>query len=106
MNAGIGIGGAPSSTPRSLRCSRFHAAQSAPNVEVVAVAARHVGRAREFAARHGISHALGDYEELLATPEVDAIYNPQPNGLHGLWSLAAVRAGKHVLCEKPFAANG
>ncbi len=84
LNAGIGIGGAPSSTPRSLRCSRFPAAQSAPNVEVVAVAARHVGRAREFAARHGIPHALGDYEELLAAPEVDAIYNPQPNGLHGL----------------------
>lgn len=39
-------------------------------------------------------------------PEVDAIYNPQPNGLHSLWSMAAIRAGKHVLCEKPFAANG
>ena len=56
--------------------------------------------------RNGIPHALGDYEELLAAPEVDAIYNPQPNGWHGLCIMAAIRAGKHVLCEKPFAANG
>lgn len=72
---------------------------------LVAVAARDRGRAQEFAARHGIKRVLDSYEAVLADPDVEAVYNPLPNGLHGPWNLAAVAAGKHVLSEKPFASN-
>ena len=72
---------------------------------VTAVAARDPLRAREYAAKHGIPKVAADYAELLADPEIDAIYNPLPNGLHGRWTIAALEAGKHVLCEKPFTAN-
>jgi D-xylose 1-dehydrogenase (NADP+, D-xylono-1,5-lactone-forming) len=69
--------------------------------EFVAVASRDLGRARAFASGHGLARAHGSYEELLADPEVDAIYNPLPNSLHVEWSIKALEAGKHVLCEKP-----
>jgi predicted dehydrogenase len=77
------------------------------NVDVVvtAVAARDRSRARAFAAKHGIAHVHESYEALLADPDIDAVYNPLPNGLHGKWTRAALDAGKHVLCEKPFTAN-
>ncbi len=77
------------------------------NVDVVvtAVAARDGSRARAFAAKHGIAHVHESYEALLADPDIDAVYNPLPNGLHGKWTRAALDAGKHVLCEKPFTAN-
>ena len=74
-------------------------------VTVAAVAARHLARAEAFALRHGIEKAYGSYQEMLDDPDVDAIYNPLPNGLHGRWTRAALAAGKHVLCEKPFTAN-
>ena len=74
-------------------------------VEVVGVAARDPERAREFAAKHRIGRTYDSYESLVADPDVDAVYNPLPNGLHGRWTLAAIDAGKHVLCEKPFTAN-
>jgi len=75
------------------------------DVVVAAVAARDVSRAQAFAAKHGIAAVHGDYEALIADPEIDAVYNPLPNGLHGRWTRAALAAGKHVLCEKPFTAN-
>lgn len=71
-------------------------------VEVVAVASRDHGRAKAFADTHGVPHA-SSYEQLLATKEIDAVYIPLPNNLHAPWSIAALRAGKHVLCEKPLA---
>ena len=73
--------------------------------EVVAVAARDTDRAREFAKKNKIPRVLDSYEALLADPELDAVYIPLPNGLHGHWTIEALRAGKHVLCEKPFTAN-
>ncbi len=76
-----------------------------PTVEVLAVAARSRERAQAFADRHGIPRVHDTYDDVLADPEVDAVYNPLPNGLHGRWTVAALRAGKHVLCEKPFTAN-
>ncbi len=72
---------------------------------VTAVAARDKSRAEAFALRHGIPAAYGSYDELLADPDIDAVYNPLPNSEHGPWTLKAIAAGKHVLCEKPFASN-
>lgn len=69
--------------------------------EVTAIASRDSNKAREAALRLGIPTAYGSYEELLADPEIEAIYNPLPNHVHVRWSIAAARSGKHVLCEKP-----
>jgi predicted dehydrogenase len=80
-------------------------AASVAEVTVTAVAARDRARAEAFALRHGLPTAYGSYRELLADPDIDAIYNPLPNSLHGPWTLRAIAAGKHVLCEKPFASN-
>ena len=68
---------------------------------VTAIASRDRGKARAAAAALGIQKAYGSYEELLADPEIDAIYNPLPNHLHVPWTIQAAEAGKHVLCEKP-----
>ena len=70
---------------------------------VVAIASRSLEKAQRAATRHGIARAYGSYEELLADPNLDAIYNPLPNHLHVPWSVRALEAGKHVLCEKPVA---
>jgi predicted dehydrogenase len=71
--------------------------------QIQVIASRDLGRAKAAAAQLGIPGALGSYEELLADPNIEAIYNPLPNHLHVPWSIKALEAGKHVLCEKPIA---
>jgi predicted dehydrogenase len=97
----IGVLGAARIAPTAL----IGPARTNRDVEVTAVAARNTERARQFAARQGIGVVHESYEALIADPNIDAIYNPLPNGLHGKWTIAALEAGKHVLCEKPFTAN-
>ena len=77
------------------------AIMASPHSEVVAIASRDLGKARKAADKLGIAKAYGSYEELFADPDIDAIYNPLPNHLHVPWSIRALEAGKHVLCEKP-----
>ena len=72
---------------------------------LVAIASRDRGRAEAFAAAHGVERVLDSYADVVADPEVEAVYNPLANGLHAPWNLAAIAAGKHVLSEKPFASN-
>ncbi|MCW5722503.1 MAG: Gfo/Idh/MocA family oxidoreductase [Devosia sp.] len=79
------------------------AIQKSPSSEVVAIASRDRARAEAAANKLGIPRAFGSYEALLADPDIDAIYNPLPNHLHVPLTIAATRAGKHVLCEKPIA---
>ena len=77
-------------------------AAESDDVEVVAVGSRDLGRAEEFARSWGIARAYGSYDEVLADPEVEAVYIPLPNTMHSDWSVRSLEAGKHVLCEKPF----
>jgi predicted dehydrogenase len=70
-------------------------------IDVIAIASRDLHKAEETARALGIAKAYGSYEELLADPQIEAIYNPLPNQLHVPWSIKAAEAGKHVLCEKP-----
>jgi predicted dehydrogenase len=97
----IGVLGAARIAPAAL----IRPAREVDGVRVTAVAARDRARAEKFAAKHGIDTVFDDYQRLVESDAVDAVYNPLPNGLHGRWTLAAVAAGKHVLCEKPFTAN-
>ena len=81
------------------------AMQKCAHCEVTAIASRDLGRAQQAAAKLGVPTAYGSYEELLADPSIDAVYNPLPNHLHVPWSIRAAEAGKHVLCEKPIGMN-
>ncbi|MFH8656200.1 Gfo/Idh/MocA family protein [Streptomyces afghaniensis] len=96
----IGVLGAARITERSL----IDPARATGH-RLVAVAARDRSRAEAFAQEHGVERVAGSYAELVADPEIDAVYNPLANGLHGPWNLAALAAGKHVLSEKPSASN-
>lgn len=98
----IGVLGAARIAPSAI----VRPAQHVPEVEVTAVAARDAVRARAFADHHGIGRVLDSYQALVDDDQLDAIYIPLPNGLHGRWTKAALAARKHVLCEKPFTANG
>lgn len=75
------------------------------HAEIVAICSRDLKSAETAARALGIPKAYGSYEELLQDPEIDAVYNPLPNHLHVPWSIKALEAGKHVLCEKPIALN-
>jgi predicted dehydrogenase len=79
------------------------AMQAGQQCEITAIASRDLDKARAAAEQLNIPRAYGSYEELLADAEVDAVYNPLPNHLHVPWSIKALEAGKHVLCEKPIA---
>jgi xylose dehydrogenase (NAD/NADP) len=78
------------------------AAAETDAVDVVAVASRSRARAEAYAREHGLARAHGSYDELLADPEVEAVYVSVPNGMHVEWTVRALEAGKHVLVEKPF----
>jgi predicted dehydrogenase len=82
-----------------------HAADPDLGIELAAVAARDLPRAREVADEWGVTRAVGSYDELIADPDIDAIYIATPAALHRHWTLAALAAGKHVLCEKPLAVS-
>jgi predicted dehydrogenase len=97
----IGVLGAARIAPVAL----IKPAKENPDVVVAAVAARDAARAQAFAAKHRIARVHDSYQALLTDPDIDAVYIPLPNGLHGKWTRAALDAGKHVLCEKPFTAN-
>lgn len=81
------------------------AMQGGELTEVAAIASRDVAKASDAAAKLGIDKAYGSYDELIADPDLDAIYNPLPNNLHREWTIKAAEAGKHVLCEKPLGMN-
>jgi xylose dehydrogenase (NAD/NADP) len=79
--------------------------EKAKLTELTAIASRTLSKAQKVAAQFNIPRAYGSYEALLADPEIEAVYIPLPNGYHAEWSIKAMRAGKHVLCEKPLAMN-
>jgi predicted dehydrogenase len=97
----FGVLGAARIAPAAL----VRPARTNPEATVEAVAARDPARAQAFAHRHQIPRVLDTYEAVVSDPEVDAVYVPLPNSLHAGWTLAAMEAGKHVLCEKPFTSN-
>jgi predicted dehydrogenase len=101
MTYRIGLLGASKIAPPAV----IAPAKENPNFEVVAVGARDTARARAYADTHGIAHVAGSYAELVSRDDVDVVYNALPPAGHLEWSIAALEAGKAVLCEKPFAMN-
>ncbi len=99
MTLRIGILGAA----RVATYAMIAAAKDVEGGEVVGIAARDPARAQAYAELHDIPSVFADYEALIASPDIDAIYNALPPNLHARWSIAALEAGKPVLCEKPFA---
>lgn len=97
----IGILGAARIAPNAI----IAPARRRDDVEIVAVASRRAGAAAPYAREHGIEKAVHGYEKLLADPDIDLVFNALPPVDHARWSVMALEAGKHVLCEKPFAMN-
>jgi predicted dehydrogenase len=97
----IGILGAAKIAPPVV----INPSKDNPDFEVIAVAARDPGRAKSYAAEHDIPQVAADYDALVRHPDVDLVYNALPPGGHAQWTIAALEAGKDVLCEKPFAMN-
>ncbi len=95
----VGLLGAARIAPRAI----VDPARRVADATLVAVAARDPARARRFAERHAVPRVHPGYDALLADPDVDAVYVPLPNALHARWTIRALEAGKHVLCEKPLA---
>jgi len=101
MSIRLGVLGAARITPAAV----IGPARRSARVRVVAVAARDAGRARRFAEEHGVERVEPGYDALVESASVDAVYVALPAALHATWTRRALRAGKHVLCEKPFASN-
>jgi predicted dehydrogenase len=101
MTYRIGLLGASKIAPGAV----IAPAKANPDFEVVAVGARDADRAKTYAETHGIPHVAGSYAELVRRDDIDVVYNALPPGGHLEWSIAALEAGKAVLCEKPFAMN-
>jgi predicted dehydrogenase len=97
----IGVLGAAAIVPMALT----NPARAVPEAQIVAIAARDPKRAEAFARKHHIPRVHRSYSDLLNDPDIDAVYNPLPNSLHAEWTIRALKAGKHVLCEKPIASN-
>jgi predicted dehydrogenase len=92
----------------AAKIARAFIAGVAPSsmVKVAGVASREAGKAEAFANEYSLPKHYGSYDAMLGDPSIDAVYNPLPNSLHAEWSIHAVQAGKHVLCEKPLAMSG
>lgn len=97
----MGLLGASSIAPPAV----INAALSHPDIIISAIAARSRSRAEAFARKHSIPHVFSSYDELISDPSIDVVYNPLPNGLHYEWTLKCIKAGKHVLLEKPSCSN-
>jgi D-xylose 1-dehydrogenase (NADP+, D-xylono-1,5-lactone-forming) len=93
------------STARISRDGHIPAAPKTSNSEIIAISSRDINTAKKYASEFGIPKAYGSYDELLANKEIDAIINPLPNSMHCEWTVKAVKAGKHVLNEKPICAT-
>ena len=93
------------STARITESAFIPAVRQTKRGRVVAVASRDRAKAEAFARKHDIPAAFGDYGSMLASGDIDAVYNPLPNTLHAEWTIAAAEQGKHVFCEKPLAVS-